>query len=164
MQTPIRKGDKIPREKIEVKITLEKYQQLQKTLEKLKKIQPQEAAEVKELSTTGDYSENAGYQEAKHRLRRTNSKIDKINNILANAEIIEINNSEKIDIGNQVEIECQGIIKKYQILGSLETNPEKGLISYNSPLGSALLGKKIGETISLKINEKNKEYKIINFS
>jgi len=164
MQTPIRKGDRIPREKIEAKITLEKYQQLQKILEKLKKTQLQEAAEVKELSTTGDYSENAGYQEAKYRLRRTNSKIDRINNILTNAEIIEINNSEKIDIGNKVEIECQGIIKKYQILGSLETNPEKGLISYNSPLGSALLGKKIGEIIPLEVNGKNKEYKIINFN
>lgn len=165
MQTPIRKGDKIPREKIEAKITLEKYQQLQRTLEKLKKIQPQEAAEVKELSTTGDYSENAGYQEAKHKLRRTNSKIDRIENLLSQAEIIEVNkNRDKIEIGSEIEIESRGIIKKYQILGSLETNPEKGLISYNSPLGSALLGKKTGETISLEINGKNKEYKIINFN
>ncbi len=165
MQTPIRKGDKIPREKIEAKITLEKYQQLQRTLEKLKKIQPQEAAEVKELSTTGDYSENAGYQEAKHKLRRTNSKIDRIENLLSQADIIEVNkNRDKIEIGSEIEIESRGIIKKYQILGSLETNPEKGLISYNSPLGSALLGKKTGETISLEINGKNKEYKIINFN
>lgn len=164
MQTPIRKGDKIPREKIEAKITIEKYQQLQRNLEKLKKIQPQEAAEVKELSTTGDYSENAGYQEAKHKLRRTNSKIDKINNILANAEIIEIKNNNEINVGHQVEIECQGIRKKYQILGSLETNPQKGLISYNSPLGSTLLGKKTGEKITLKIGERDKEYTIISFN
>lgn len=155
MQIPIRKGDKIPREKIEAKITLEKYQQLQRTLEKLKKIQPQEAAEVKELSTTGDYSENAGYQEAKHKLRRTNSKIDRIENLLSQADIIEVNkNRDKIEIGSEIEIESRGIIKKYQILGSLETNPEKGLISYNSPLGSALLGKKQEKQSPLKLMEK----------
>lgn len=163
MQVPIRKNDKIPRLKIEAKITLEKFNKLRKTLDFLKnKIRPIEIKEVKELSTTGDYSENAGYQEAKHKLRLTNNKIDKIEDLLSRAEIIEIkNNSEDVEIGSTVELECEGKIKKYQILGSLETNPSQGCISYNSPLGSALLGKKIGDKIKIKINNYSKEYKII---
>ena len=165
MQIPTRRSDKIPRIKIEAKITLDKYKQIERNLEFLKKIQPQEAAEVKELSTTGDYSENAGYQEAKYKLRRTNSKIEKLKNLLAQAEIIEINkDSKQANIGSEVEIECQGIKKKYQILGSLETNPAKGLISDSSPLGSALIGKRIGEVFTLEINKQKKEYKIISIS
>lgn len=166
MRIPSRKSDKIPRKKIEVKITLKKYQQIEKNLKNLKKVQPQEAAEVKELSTTGDYSENAGYQEAKYKLRRTNNKIEKLKNLLAQAEIIdEVNkDNNQINIGHEVEIEYQGIKKKYKILGSLETNPKKGLISDISPLGSALIGKKIGETFTLNVNKQKKEYKIISIN
>ncbi len=158
MRVPIRKSDKIPGEKIDTKITLEKYQNLQKTLKKLKEeSRPIESEEVKILSTTGDYSENAGYQAAKAKLRRTNNKINKIEYILARAEIIETNKErDKVEIGSSVELEVENKIKKYQILGSAETNPSQGKISYSSPLGSILLDKKIGDTIILK----DKKYKI----
>lgn len=167
MRVPTRKNDKIPREKIEPKITIEKYKQLQSNLNKLKKeVLPIQIEEVKELSTGGDYSENAGYQESKYRLRRTNSKILSIENLLSRAEIIESNKySKKIDIGSTIELEINGSIRNFQILGSLESNPSKGFISYSSPLGSALLGRSSGEKFSLNINNKNIVYKIkkINF-
>ncbi|MFA7050421.1 MAG: GreA/GreB family elongation factor [Patescibacteria group bacterium] len=158
MRVPTRKSDKIPGEKIDARITLEKYQALQKTLKKLKEEnRPVESEEVKILSTTGDYSENAGYQAAKAKLRRTNNKISKIEYILNRAEIIETNKErDEIEIGSSVELEVEGTIKKYQILGSSETNPSQGKISYSSPLGSVLLNKKVGDTIILK----NKKYTI----
>ncbi|MCK9439203.1 MAG: GreA/GreB family elongation factor [Patescibacteria group bacterium] len=158
MRVPTRKSDKIPGEKIDARITLEKYQALQKTLKKLKEEnRPVESEEVKILSTTGDYSENAGYQAAKAKLRRTNNKISKIEYILNRAEIIETNKKrDEIEIGSSVELEVEGTIKKYQILGSSETNPSQGKISYSSPLGSILLNKKVGDTIILK----NKKYTI----
>ncbi|HPT08211.1 MAG TPA: hypothetical protein PLE28_00750, partial [bacterium] len=66
MQTPYRKSDKIPRNKLDAKITINKFKELQKTLDYLKnRLRPKLINEVKELSTTGDYSENAGYQSAK---------------------------------------------------------------------------------------------------
>lgn len=160
MRVPIRRSDKIPTEKIDTKITLEKYRSLSKTLEKLKnEIRPKESEEVKILSTTGDYSENAGYQAAKAKLRRTNNKISKIEYILNRADIIETNTkSDEIQIGSLVKLEIDGKIKQYQILGSAETDPSKGKISYISPLGSSLLGKKIGELVSIN---NLKKYKII---
>ncbi len=160
MRVPIRRSDKVPTEKIDTKITLEKYRSLSKTLEKLKnEIGPKESEEVKILSTTGDYSENAGYQAAKAKLRRTNNKISKIEYILNRADIIETNTkSDEIQIGSLVKLEIDGKIKQYQILGSAETDPSKGKISYISPLGSSLLGKKIGEFVSIN---NSKKYKII---
>ncbi|HNV12632.1 MAG TPA: GreA/GreB family elongation factor [bacterium] len=160
MRVPIRRSDKVPTEKIDTKITLEKYRSLSKTLEKLKnEIRPKESEEVKILSTTGDYSENAGYQAAKAKLRRTNNKISKIEYILNRADIIETNpKSDEVQIGSLVKLEIDGKIKKYQILGSAETDPSKGKISYISPLGSSLLGKKIGEFVSIN---NLKKYKIV---
>jgi len=162
MQTPYRKSDKIPRNKLDAKITINKFKELQKTLDYLKnRLRPKLINEVKELSTTGDYSENAGYQSAKFKLRQTNNKIDKIEDIIKRSDIIIINNnSDKIEIGNSVEIEVDNKIKKYQILGSLETDPLNGLISYSSPLGSLLLNKKVGDIVETKINGKIKKYKI----
>lgn len=162
MRTPIRRSNKIPGEQIDTKITLEKYQTLQKILKKLKEEnRPAESEEVKVLSTTGDYSENAGYQAAKAKLRRTNNKITKIEYILARADIIETNKKrDKVELGSLVELKSENTSKKYQILGSAETNPNQGKISYSSPLGSALLDKKVGETVKLK----DKKYTIVNIS
>jgi len=163
MQIPYRKSDKVPRNKVDAKITLAKYEELKRNLDYFKNdLRPLLMAEVKELSTTGDYSENAGYQSAKFRLRQINDKINKIEDILARSEIIRPNQNNKIEIGNTVDIEIDGVMKKYQILGSLETNPSKGLISYNSPLGSLLLNKKIGDIVELKNNNKIKKYLIKN--
>ena len=163
MQTPYRKSDKIPRNKIDAKITSSKFEELKRTLNKLKnEIRPVLMDEVKELSTTGDYSENAGYQSAKFKLRQTNDKIIKIEDILARSEIIKPNQNGQIEIGNIVEIEVNGKIKQYQILGSLETDPTHGLISYNSPLGSLLLNKKVGDTVELKNGDIIRRYTIKN--
>lgn len=159
MRMPIRRSDKIPKKGLDYKITIEKYEKLKKTLDWLKKEKRlKEAEELKILSTTGDYSENAGYQLAKANLRRTNNRINKIEDIIRRADIIEINkNSDFIKIGTTVELEIEKEIRTYQILGSLETDPSRGRISYDSPLGAKLIGRKIGESIELN----NKSYKII---
>ncbi len=162
MRVPTRKNDKIPKKKVDALISLAKYKKLEADLYRLKNIiRPQEIEEVKELSTTGDYSENAGYQEAKHRLRRTNSKIERIEDILSRSEIITKNNSGIVEIGSSIEIENNKTRKTYQILGSLETNPSQGLISYQSPLGQALLNRKAGELVKIKTGSTEREYKII---
>lgn len=165
MQTPYRKYDKIPRQKSDPHITEDKFNELKSKLDRLKNTQrPREAEEVKRLAAMGDFSENAGYQLAKSRLRGINQRILDIEDLLSRAEIIKpIKNTGKVQLGNYVTIENLETNKQktYQILGSAETNPTSGVISHNSPLGSALLGKEIEEIISLKINNKTVSYKII---
>lgn len=165
MQTPYRKYDKIPRQKSDPHITEEKFRELKNKLERLKNIQrPREAEEVKRLAAMGDFSENAGYQLAKSRLRGINQRILDIEDLLSRAEIIKpLINTGKIQLGNYVTIKNleTGKNKTYQILGSAETNPLTGVISHNSPLGAALLDKRAGEIISLEINGKKITYQII---
>lgn len=155
-----RRSDKIPRKKIEAKMSQSKYDDLLQTLNYLKnKEQVELIQEVKDLSSGGDYSENAGYQSAKSKLRQTNSRIDRIQDILARAEIISLDHSsERVSIGQSLELENEGKLKTYQILGSLESDPKRGLISDLSPLGSSLLNKKIGDTVEVR----GKKYKIKN--
>lgn len=165
MQTPYRKYDKIPRQKSDPNITEEKFKELKNKLDKLKNIQrPREAEEVKRLAAMGDFSENAGYQLAKSRLRGINQRILDIEDLLSRAEIIYPNNNTgKVQLGNYVTIENLATEKNktYQILGSAETSPLSGIISHNSPLGSALLGKELGDTINIEINQKTIIYKIL---
>ena len=158
MRVPTRRSDKVPRKSLDYKITIEKHEELREKLSYLKnEVRPKDAKKLKILSTTGDYSENAGYQLAKSNLRRLNNRISKIENIIRKADIIEINkDSNIVEIGTTVELEIEKSILKYQILGSLETDPGRGFISYNSPLGSILLGKKLGDSFELN----NKHYKI----
>lgn len=163
MQVPTRKYDKYPRVKSDPHLTPEKYRELEAKLDKLKNVKrPREAEEVKRLALMGDFSENAGYQLAKSRLRGINQRILDIEDLLARAEIITPSaNKEIIALGHLVTIAGNGKIKKYQILGSAETNPATGVISHNSPLGVALLGRRVNEIIKVRLANKEIEYKII---
>jgi transcription elongation factor GreA len=164
MQVPYRKPGKYAMMKSDPMLTVEKIKELEAKLDRLKNYsRPKGAEEVKRLAEFGDFSENVEYQLAKGKLRGINSTITTIENQLKNATIIEPNSqNEIVQIGHQVTIENDGKKKTYLILGSTETDPQKGVISHVSPLGSALIGKKIGETIILKLKNEEKNYKIKN--
>lgn len=164
MQVPTRKHDKIPRSKPDPSMTEEKFKELMKKVEILKTVKrPREAEEVRRLALMGDFSENAGYQLAKSRLRGINQRIIDTENLLSRAEIIRNNlNRDTVQLGHSVTVEVNGKIKTYRILGSAETNPLSGVISHSSPLGNALLGKKIGDIITISTANKESHYKIVN--
>jgi transcription elongation factor GreA len=162
MQQPIRKADKYLRGKPDPKMTQAKFDKLVADLARMKKMQPPLAAEVKRLAAMGDFSENAAYQIAKGSLRGLNQRMLDIEDQLINAEIIQPNqNRTTVGLGSFVTVETSGQTKKFQILGSTETDPARGIISASSPIGSALLGRKIGETVNIKLASKTAEYKII---
>jgi len=162
MRVPIRKGDSQTYIKTDPRMTKEKYQELKSKLERMKKSHPPLAEEVKHLASMGDFSENAGYQLAKGRLRGLNQRISDTENLLTRAEIITNNkNKDRVEMGHKVTVEVNGKTKIYKILGSTETDPIRGIISYQSPLGIALIGKRAGETVAIKLVEKEVTYKII---
>lgn len=163
MQVPYRKPGKYSQMKSDPMLTIEKINELENKLDKLKNYsRPKGAEEVRRLAELGDFSENIEYQLAKGKLRGINQAILTIENQLKNANIIAPNTqTEIVEIGHQVTIENEDKVKTYLILGSSETDPQKGVISHNSPLGMALLGKKIGEIVKLKTNSKEISYKII---
>lgn len=166
MQTPIRKPGKYTNQKPDPYITDDKFNELKENLEKLKKqVQPRLIEEVKRLALDGDFSENAGYQIAKGRLRGINQRILEIEDHLKRSIIIQKQSNKNIvQLGSKVTVEVKGRQKTFLILGSSETNPEEGIISHNSPIGSALMGRAAGDIVKIKLANADREiiYKIVN--
>jgi transcription elongation factor GreA len=163
MQTPIRKPGIYTHMKPDPHLTAEKYQELKNKLEKLKKVsRPRAAEEVKFLASDGDFSENAGYQMAKGRLRGINQRILDIEDHLKRAIIIKPQNKNgRVQLGSRVKISVGGKAREYQILGSSETDPARGVISHNSKIGAALLGHKVGDVVAVELPKGEVEYRIV---
>jgi transcription elongation factor GreA len=161
MRTPTRKPGKYFQAKTDPRITPEKYLELEKKLDRLKKFsQPEAIKEVKRLASDGDFSENAAYQIAKGRLRGINQRIIEIGNQLKRAEIISPKSQDRVEIGHRVTIEVEGREKIFLILGSQETDPQNGVISHASPIGAGLLGLRPGETATVIIRGKPTNIKV----
>lgn len=162
MQLPYRKPGKYSQTDQDPLMTEEKFQALQKQLARLQDSQPQAAKDVARLAEMGDFSENVEYQLAKGRLRSINERILRLEYEINHAQIIQPSiQKNRVEIGHTVSIYNGQNQKTFQILGSTETNPEKGIISYTSPIGSALLGRKLGEKINIKIGPREVEYTIV---
>lgn len=127
-------------------------------LEKLKHhlidLETQHKQAVKDVQTTGefgDFSENAEYQEAKHRLRNIANRITILKERLKNVIVIEKdeNDKDRIQLGSTVVLQMNERILKFEIVGPQEANPLRGRISNLSPLGSHLIGHQVGDIISV---------------
>ena len=160
---PIRKTDRYLRPKTDGHMTEAKFLELSAELEKLtKRVRPRLTEEVKKYASDGDFSENAAYQIAKGRLRGINSRISEIEELLKRAEIISPQKgSLTVVLGGTVTVEVNTKQKTFQILGGAESDPSSGIISKDSPLGLALLGRRLGEKVVIKPKDKLVEYKII---
>lgn len=139
---------------------------LEDELENLKVVRRKEVAQkIKEAREQGDLSENAEYDAAKDEQRDIETRIEEIEKILKNAEIVDEDevDLETINIGCQVrilDIEFDEELT-YKIVGSTEANSLKGKISNESPVGKALLGKKVGELVSVETQVGVVQYKVL---
>ncbi len=147
MQIPYRKPPKFSEFQQDPLLTQQKFLELQSKLKHLLASRPQAADEVNRLAQNGDFSENAEYQHAKGRLRGMNSAILKLEHQISHAVIIKTRGNGTVEIGTRVTVEVSGAQRTYHILGSAETKPEKGIISYTSPIGSALIGHAVGDVV-----------------
>lgn len=162
MQVPRRRGGKFSQQKPDALITRQKFDELERELAHLKKIRPAAAADVSQLAELGDFSENVEYQLAKGRLRGINNAMLKLEAQINQATIIEpIRDSDTVQVGNKVTFSDGKAVKTFLILGSEEADPEHNIISRNSPIGSALLGHEVGETVMVQLANRKAEYKIL---
>lgn len=162
MQVPYRKPGKFSQQRPNPLITRDKFAELEKELEHLKKIRPAAASDVSQLAELGDFSENVEYQLAKGRLRGINNAITKLEAQLNQAEIISPKkDSDTVQLGSKATIESGGTVKTFLILGPEESDPQKNIISHLSPLGAALFGHEVGEKVTVRLAGKETEYKII---
>ena len=147
------------------KLTKERLQELKDELVYLKNVREKEVADlIKEARSFGDLSENSEYDEAKNEQGKLFSREAEIENIIANAEIIELSSStDEVRTGSKVKV-CDvsdGSEEEYSIVGSQEADPYKGRISDESPFGRALIGCKVGEIVSVEAPCGTIEYKIV---
>jgi transcription elongation factor GreA len=134
-------------------LSKEKFKELTVELETLKTVKRKEIAdELEYAKSLGDLSENAEYQEAREAQAALEDRITTIENVLSHAEIVAIHHSNVVEVGSRVNVRKNGDkeIKKYTMVGSEETDMSAGKISFKSPLGNALMGKKKGEEFTFK--------------
>lgn len=150
-------------------LTYEGLQELEKQLEYLKGKKRLEVAEkIKKAISFGDISENSEYDAAKNEQAALEAKIIRLENSLRNAEVID---DESLEI-DQVRVGCKVKIldldyneeEEYQIVGSMEADPSKQRISDESPVGSALLGKKVKEIIVVEAPLGSLKFEILEIS
>lgn len=147
-------------------LTYEGLKKYESELEHLKVVKRQEVAQkIKEAREQGDLSENAEYDAAKDEQRDIEARIEELEKILKNAEVVDEDevDLDKINIGCQVkilDIEFNEELE-YKIVGSTEANSLKGKISNESPVGKALIGHKVGDTVEVETQAGMFSYKVL---
>ena len=136
-------------------LTYEGLKKYEEELEHLKVVTRKEIAQkIKEARAQGDLSENAEYDAAKDEQRDVEARIEELEKILKNAEVVV---EDEVDL-DRINIGCRVLIKdlefdeelEYKIVGSTEANSLKGKISNESPVGKALIGAKKGEIVEVE--------------
>ena len=147
-------------------LTYEGLKKLEDELENLKVVRRKEVSQkIKEAREQGDLSENAEYDAAKDEQRDIEAHIEELEKILKNAEVVveEEADLDKVSIGCSVKIlDCEFDEElEYKIVGSTEANSLKGKISNESPVGKALLGKQVGDTVTVETPAGEFSYKVL---
>jgi len=132
-------------------ITKDGLNKLKEELSELTNVKRVEIAnKIKEAREMGDISENSAYDEAVQEQAYVEGRIRELEEIIKNSAIREIDKNGLIDVGCKVTVHIDGDEEYFHIVGAPEANPKEKKISHESPLGSALLGKKVGDKIEVE--------------
>ena len=150
----------------QTKLTDEGLKKLEQELYNLKNISRKDVAEkIKQARAFGDLSENSEYDEAKNEQAKIEARIVELEGILANVVIIDESavDANKVMLGSKVRVldvkEKEEV--EYRLVGSAESNPRKGLISDESPLGAAIIGHKAGDKVVVNTPAGEMQYKVL---
>ena len=145
-------------------ITDEGKQELEAELEELKGRRGAIAEKIAEARDYGDLSENAEYDAAREEQGLVESRIAEIEDILLNADIIKASKSSKVVLGCKVELKTGKKTVVYSVVGPVEADPLEGKISNESPIGEALMGKKVGDSVTITTAKGEIKYEIVSIS
>lgn len=146
-----------------VQMTPVGFQQLVSELEDIQKNKLQAAIDrVATARAFGDLSENAEYHSAREDLAALEGRIEELKDIISRVEMIDTKGvaEDQVTIGSVVHIEINGSEHQFTIVGEWEADPAAKKISHESPLGKALVGKKVGETVEFEAPAGKVSYKI----
>jgi|SRR3990167_3271087 len=143
------------------KFTKEGFENLKKELENLLARRPQVVINLTNAREQGDLSENAGYHAAKEELGQIDSRTKELKYLLRVAKVVEDTNAQIVSFGSKVVLEANGKSQQFQIVEELEADPANGKISTSSAVGSAVIGKKVGDKVEVKTPSGKTIYKIV---
>jgi len=150
-------------------LTYEGLRKYESELHELKVVRRQEVAQkIKEAREQGDLSENAEYDAAKDEQRDIEARIEELESILKNAEVVvedEVD-FDKINVGCTIKVFDITFDEEMQfkIVGSTEANSLEGKISNESPVGQALIGKKVGDVVNVETQAGVNQYKVLDIN
>ncbi len=153
----------------EILVTKEGLEKLEKELEELKVVRRKEVAEkIKQALAFGDLSENSEYDEAKNEQAQVEARIAQIEGMLKVARVVDDTNisTDAVSVGTKVkllDVEFEEE-EEYAIVGSSEADPSQNRLSYESPVGKALLGRKVGEVVEVEVPAGKIQFKILDIS
>ncbi len=131
-------------------VTKERLTEIKHQLEDLKKVKRLEIAErLEHAKEMGDLSENVEYSEAREAQTKLETQIAESEDLIKNAVIIKRHQSLKVELGSLLTVSYKNTIKQFTLVGSDEANPTKGLISNESPMGKAFMGKKVEDVVEI---------------
>jgi transcription elongation factor GreA len=146
-------------------LTQEGITELKEELVGLISQRPHVADRIKHARELGDLSENAEYQTAREEQDRLESRISELEHIIQNSQIIKKPKSDgQVRLGSSVKLKDGGKPIDYQVVGTMEANPAAGKISDESPIGKALLGKKVGDKVEIKTPAGAHLFKVVEIS
>ena len=142
------------------------YEKIVAELKNLKEVErPRIVVEIDVARSHGDLKENAEYHAAREKQAFIEARINELGLMLANAQIINpaTLSHEKVSFGSSVKIVNLDTDKEfiYTLVGSMESNPSKGLISVSSPIAKALMGKAVGDEVSIVLPNGENEFEIL---
>ena len=142
---------------------------LEQELEELKVVKRKEVAQkIKEAREQGDLSENAEYDAAKDEQRDIEARIEELENILKNVEVVDEEevDLDKINVGCAVKVYDITFDEEvdFKIVGSTEANSLEGKISNESPVGQALIGKTVGDVVDVETQAGLMQFKVLEIS
>lgn len=135
-------------------VSKEKYQELVQELEILKTVRRKEIAEDLEYARSlGDLSENAEFNKAREDQAIVEDRINQIETVLANAEIVKMHHASSVEVGTTIHLVKKGESKatKYMLVGSEEIDYTENKVSLKSPIGVAISGKNKGDEVIVKL-------------
>ena len=128
-----------------VSLTAAGKKKLEEELEELLRQRPEITERIATARDFGDLKENEEYSAARNEKRVAEDRILEIQEILKNAQVIRGGKRSKVALGATVEFKMDGKPKKYTVVGTVEADPSKNMISNESPIGTLLMGKKVGD-------------------
>lgn len=144
-------------------LTKEGFEKLELELKELTGTKrPQAVDRLSKARSMGDLSENSEYTAAKEELAFVEGRIQEIEAILKNVEIVENqHNGQVVSLGDRVTVQTNGSTDQFYIVGEYEADPMVKKLSQGSPIGRALLGRRIGDTIEVEVPAGRTSYKVL---